>query len=415
MGPGLSPALADDIGASARAQHEQVVAWRRHLHRNAELSFREFDTADFLERQLRSLCGMQVERPTATSLVATLRGKQPGGVMAIRADTDALPIQDRKACDYASERAGAMHACGHDGHAAMLLGAARLLSSLRGQLPGEVRLFFQHAEEQHPGGAQEMVDAGVMACVDRIISAHVMSTVDTGRIVVLDGPMLASSDRFVLRIQGKGGHAATPERCVDPIWVGAQIVANLQAVVARNTDPHDALILSITQFHAGAAFNVIPDSAEISGSVRCFSPQVRVRVPQEIERIARGVAQAHGAEIHLEYVLGYRPVLNDPATASALREVVRVALPEVPLHGMKPLPNSEDFGAFTTRAPGAYALIGARNEAKGIRHPHHHPEFDFDEAALEHGVRLFTAAPFLMNRTGGVAHRYSAVDALQNA
>lgn len=394
----LTGSLARDIAGLARAQHAQVVAWRRHLHRNAELSFQEFDTADFLEGELRRIDGLSLERPTPTSLVARLRGGAPGKVLAIRADIDALPIQDQKTCDYASARAGAMHACGHDGHAAMLLGAARLLAGLGAQLPGEVRFFFQHAEEQHPGGAQQMVDAGVMQGVDRIIAAHVMSTVDTGRVVVLDGPTFASSDRFVLRVQGRGGHAANPDRCVDPIWIGAQIVANLQAIVARNTDAHDALIVSVTRFEAGAAFNVIPDSAELWGSVRCFSPEVRDAVPGRIERIARGVAEAHGATLTLDYVRGYRPVVNDPATAAALRQAAREALPEIALHTMNPLPNSEDFSAFTVNTPGAYALIGARSAAKGIRHPHHHPHFDFDEDALEHGVRLFAAAPFVLNR-----------------
>lgn len=388
---------AASIEQSARAQHPQVVAWRRRMHRHPELSFQEFDTADFLEQELRQLPGLQVERPTATSLVASLQGVLPGRTLAIRADIDALPIHDQKTCDYASANPGAMHACGHDGHAAMLLGAARLLADLKDELPGQVRFFFQHAEEQHPGGAQEMVNAGVMKGVDRIISAHVMSTEDTGRITVLDGPAMASSDRFVLRVLGKGGHAANPDRCVDPVWVASQLVANLQAVVSRNNDPHDALILSVTRFHAGEAFNVIPDQAELGGSVRCFSEAVRERVPQLIERIAQGVTAAHGARFELEYIRGYSPVVNDPVVAGVLREVVRQAIPQAQLATMRPLPNSEDFSAFLKEAPGAYALIGARSAAKGIKHPHHHPHFDFDEDALLHGVQLFVNAPFALN------------------
>ncbi len=388
---------AASIEQSARAQHPQVVAWRRRMHRHPELSFQEFDTADFLEQELRQLPGLQVERPTATSLVASLQGALPGRTLAIRADIDALPIHDQKTCDYASANPGAMHACGHDGHAAMLLGAARLLADLKDELPGQVRFFFQHAEEQHPGGAQEMVNAGVMKGVDRIISAHVMSTEDTGRITVLDGPAMASSDRFVLRVLGKGGHAANPDRCVDPVWVASQLVANLQAVVSRNNDPHDALILSVTRFHAGEAFNVIPDQAELGGSVRCFSEAVRERVPQLIERIAQGVTAAHGARFELEYIRGYSPVVNDPVVAGVLREVVRQAIPQAQLATMRPLPNSEDFSAFLKEAPGAYALIGARSAAKGIKHPHHHPHFDFDEDALLHGVQLFVNAPFALN------------------
>lgn len=392
----LAPRAAR-IESLAQAQHPQVVAWRRHMHRHPELSFSEFDTCAFLEKELKQVPGLAVERATATSLVATLEGCLPGRTLAIRADIDALPIQDQKTCDYASTRAGAMHACGHDGHAAMLLGAVRLLSQLRASVPGRVKFFFQHAEEQHPGGAQEMVQAGVMRGVDRVISAHVMSTLDTGQVVILDGPALASSDRFVLQILGKGGHAANPDRCVDPVWIGAQLVANLQAIVARNTDPHEALIVSVTRFHAGDAFNVIPDSAVLGGSVRCFKDAVREQVPQLLERIAQGVTAAHGARFDLDYVRGYSPVVNDPQVAAALRAEVERSIPGVRLATMPPLPNSEDFSAFLKEAPGAYAFIGARSAAKDIRHPHHHPRFDFDEDALLHGVQLFANAPFALN------------------
>jgi len=285
--------IAETIESQSQRQHAEVVAWRRHMHRHPELSFKEVDTANFLERELAAIKGLEVSRPTPTSLLARLAGGRKGRTLAMRADVDALPLQDRKHCDYASTRPDVMHACGHDGHAAMLLGAARILAGLRAQVPGEVRFFFQHAEEQHPGGAQQMVDAGVMRGVDQVISAHVMSTLDTGSIAVLDGPALASSDRFVLRLRGRGGHAANPDRCIDPIMIGAQIVGNLQAVVSRNADPHEALILSITRFEGGSAFNVIPDTVELWGSVRCFSEHVRELVPALVERIANGVAGAH--------------------------------------------------------------------------------------------------------------------------
>ncbi|SCX73877.1 amidohydrolase [Variovorax sp. EL159] len=389
--------VAEIIDAQSQRQHAEVVAWRRHLHRHPELSFKEVDTADFLERELAAIEGLEVTRPTSTSLVARLAGGRAGRTLAMRADIDALPLQDQKSCDYASRNANVMHACGHDGHAAMLLGAARLLAGLRAQVPGEVRFFFQHAEEQHPGGAQEMVNAGVMQGVDQIISAHVMSTLDTGHIAVLDGPALASSDRFVLRLRGRGGHAANPDRCIDPIMIGAQIVGNLQSIVSRNTDPHEALILSVTRFDGGSAFNVIPDAVELWGSVRCFSEQVREQVPALVERIANGVAAAHGAQCTLEYIRGYSPVVNDAAVAGRMREVVQQGIATAALHAIKPLPNSEDFSAFLKHAPGAYVFVGARSSAKGIVHPHHHPHFDFDEDALLHGVQLFANAPFHLN------------------
>ena len=389
--------IAETIESQSQRQHAEVVAWRRHMHRHPELSFKEVDTANFLERELAAIKGLEVSRPTPTSLLARLAGGRKGRTLAMRADVDALPLQDRKRCDYASTRPDVMHACGHDGHAAMLLGAARILAGLRAQVPGEVRFFFQHAEEQHPGGAQQMVDAGVMQGVDQVISAHVMSTLDTGSIAVLDGPALASSDRFVLRLRGRGGHAANPDRCIDPIMIGAQIVGNLQAVVSRNTDPHEALILSVTRFDGGSAFNVIPDAVELWGSVRCFSDQVRAGVPALVERIANGVAAAHGATCELEYIRGYSPVVNDPAVAERMRAVVRQGIATAALQPIRPLPNSEDFSAFLKHAPGAYVFVGARSAAKGIVHPHHHPHFDFDEDALLHGVQLFANAPFHLN------------------
>ena len=390
-------AIAETVDAQSQRQHAEVVAWRRHMHRHPELSFKEVDTAIFLERELAAIDGIEVSRPTPTSLLARLAGGRQGRTLAMRADIDALPLQDQKSCDYASGNANVMHACGHDGHAAMLLGAARILAGLRAQVPGEVRFFFQHAEEQHPGGAQQMVDAGVMQGVDQVISAHVMSTLDTGSIAVLDGPALASSDRFVLRLRGRGGHAANPDRCIDPIMIGAQIVGNLQAVVSRNTDPHEALILSVTRFDGGSAFNVIPDAVELWGSVRCFSDQVRAGVPALVERIANGVAAAHGATCELEYIRGYSPVVNDPAVAERMRAVVRQCIATAALQPIRPLPNSEDFSAFLKHAPGAYVFVGARSAAKGIVHPHHHPHFDFDEDALLHGVQLFANAPFHLN------------------
>jgi len=389
--------IAESIDAQSRREHAEVVAWRRHMHRHPELSFKEVDTANFLERELVAIDGLEVSRPTPTSLLARLAGGRKGRTLAMRADIDALPLQDQKSCDYASGNPNVMHACGHDGHAAMLLGSARILAGLRSQVPGEVRFFFQHAEEQHPGGAQQMVDAGVMKGVDQVISAHVLSTLDTGSIAVLDGPALASSDRFVLRVRGRGGHAANPDRSIDPIMIGAQIVCNLQAVVSRNADPHEAVILSVTRFDGGTAFNVIPDTVELWGSVRCFNERVRELVPALVERIANGVAGAHGASCDLDYIRGYSPVVNDPAVAERMRAVVEQGIATAALQPIRPLPNSEDFSAFLKHAPGVYVFIGARSAAKGIVHPHHHPHFDFDEDALLHGVQLFANAPFHLN------------------
>lgn len=389
-----------DINAAAAALHADVVLWRRHMHKHAELSYREFDTADFVAQRLAEFRGLEISRPTRTSVVARLAGGRPGATLAIRADIDALAIQEQNTCEYASVNAGVMHACGHDGHAAMLLGAAQILAARRAEVPGEVRFIFQHAEEQHPGGAEELVRAGVMDGVDRIVSAHLVSTLDLGKVVVLDGPALASSDRFKILIQGKGGHASMPNDCVDSLLIGAQVAVNLQHIVARNTDALDALVLSVTRFDAGTgAFNVIPEQAELWGSVRCFNEALRARVPERIEQIVRGLTSAHGASYALEYIRGYRAVVNDPAVAALLRTLVADALAPAQLAEGRPQPGSEDFSAYLQKAPGAYVLIGARNAAKGIVHPHHHPHFDIDEDAMGYGVRLFALAPYYMAST----------------
>lgn len=289
----------------------QVIEWRRHLHRNPELSFQEFKTAEFVEETLRGFGGLEISRPTPTSVLARLIGPRPGKVLAIRADMDALPIQEENELEFASAVPGVMHACGHDGHTAMVLGVAKLLTSRREQLSGEIRFIFQHAEEMPPGGAQEMVDAGVMEGVDFVVGSHLSSKLALGRIGIAYGAMMASPDNFTITIRGKGGHAAAPHLTVDPIIIGAQAVINLQHIVSRNIDPMEQLVVSVTQFIGGSANNVIPGTVKLGGTVRSFDPHIRSAAPKHFHRILRGITEAHGAEYVLEYEYGYSPVLNE--------------------------------------------------------------------------------------------------------
>jgi amidohydrolase len=359
-----------------------VIEWRRHLHRHPELSFQERETASFIAETLEGFGGgLEVERPAENSVIARLRGDGPA--VALRADIDALPIQEESGVEFASENPGVMHACGHDGHTAMLLGAAQILSTR--DLPGgEVRFIFQHAEESPPGGARDLVAAGVLDGVDLIYGCHLWAPLELGKVAVRPGPFMAASDFLKLTITGRGGHAGLPHDATDSVAIAAQVVTNLQHVVSRRTDPLRSAVLTIATFHAGDAPNVIPERAELSGTVRTFDPELRERMPHLIEEIAGGVARAHGAEIELDYNFGYRAVVNDPDVV----ELVRGVVPDEALTDIDPIMGGDDFSAYLAEVPGCYAFIGAGSEESGATYMHHHPRFRIDERALATGVRM---------------------------
>lgn len=371
------------------AVKDEVIAWRRYLHKYPELSFQEEKTAQFVYETLQTFGELEISRPTKTSIMARLIGQQPGKVIALRADMDALPIVEENDFDFVSQNSGVMHACGHDGHTAMLLGTAKILTQLKDQIKGEVRFLFQHAEELPPGGAQEMVRAGVLDGVDMIIGCHLLSTLPLGKISLGYGPVMAGADTFNITLVGKGGHASQPELTVDPIAIGTQLVSNLQHIVSRYRDAQEALVISVTQFHAGSAINVIPSKVSIGGSVRSFNPQLQVAIPNYIERIVKGITEAHGATYEFEYQFGYAPTINDEEVTRLMDETVCEIFGEESREISKPIMGSEDFSAFQKAVPGSYIGIGARNEEKGIIYPHHHPKFTVDEQALQNGVKLF--------------------------
>lgn len=376
---------------------KQVVEWRQHLHRHPELSFQEHRTAQFVEDALRKLPNLTVSRPTPTSVLAVLKGQAgPGKTVLLRADMDALPIEEETGLDFASSHPGVMHACGHDGHTAMLLGAATLLSAQPEMLHGEVRFIFQHAEELPPGGAQELVDAGIMDGVDVVMGAHLMSPVPTGVVVAKGGPLMAAADRFSLTIQGKGGHGAMPHQTIDPVVIAAQVILAFQTIVSRTLDPMDTAVVTVATLEAGIAQNVIPDTVTLGGTIRTFNPEVRQLIPERMEAIVKGITQAHGATYRFDYLQGYRATTNDDTVARRLQDVVRQVLPDVQLlTDPNPLMGSEDFSAYMTKAPGTFVLIGAGGPDAA---PHHHPKFDVDEAALEHGVKVYVGAAHTLTR-----------------
>jgi len=381
-----------DLNEAVRQVKEQVIAWRRHLHQHPELSFHEEKTARFVYDTLLSFGNLEVTRPTRNSVMARLIGTQPGKVLAMRADMDALPITEENPFDFVSRNPGVMHACGHDGHTAMLLGAAKILSGMRERIKGEVRFLFQHAEEVYPGGAEEMVQAGAMEGVDLIIGAHLWTPLAYGKIGIVSGPMMAAPDTFWITVIGKGGHAALPHQTVDSIAIGAQVVTNLQHIVSRQTDPLDNLVISVTQFVAGTTHNVVPGAVEMCGTVRSFDSSLREEVPKRMERVIKGITEAHGASYEFRYEHGYRPVINDAEVTRLMEEVVAESLGPQWVEHLRPHMVGEDFSAFQQKAPGCFFFVGAGNEAKGIVYPHHHPRFTIDEDALEVGVTLFVNA-----------------------
>ncbi|GGK19298.1 N-acyl-L-amino acid amidohydrolase [Deinococcus malanensis] len=392
--------MTGTLSAERAARREQVIAWRRHLHQHPELAFQEHRTAAFVEARLREMPNLTVTRPTATSVLAVLLGKAgPGRTVLLRADMDALPIHEENTFEFASQSPGVMHACGHDGHTAMLLGAAQALSADQEHLHGEVRFIFQHAEELFPGGAQQVVDAGVMDGVDVVVGTHLLSPIPTGTIVLRDGPLLAASDRFELTLQGKGGHGASPHETVDPVVIAAQVILAFQTIISRQRDPLEPGVLTVAQIHGGTADNIIPDTVTLSGTVRTFDPQLREQMPQRMEMLVKGITDGYGATYTFNYVHGYRALHNDPGTTDILREVVRDTLgSQVTLHEGKPNMGGEDFSAYLTKAPGTFVLIGAGNAEEGIIAPHHHPRFTIDERALDHGMQLFVAAARRLTR-----------------
>ena len=369
----------------------RVIEWRRHLHRNPEVSFHEVQTARFVRETLESFGGLEISRPTENSVVARLLGAGPGRTLALRADIDALPVTEENDFDFASQNPGAMHACGHDGHTAMLLGAAQALSGMREELAGEVRFVFQHAEELYPGGAEELVEAGVMDGVDAAVGIHLWSPLPVGRVGVTYGPMMAAPDTFKVTVEGKGGHAAFPHQTVDSIAVGAQVVTNLQHVVSRETDPLANVVLSVTRFEGGTTHNVIPGSVEMEGTVRTLDPEVRDGMPEIMERVIRGVTSAHGAQYEFSYNRGYRPVVNDDDLTGQIEETAREVVGEENVEVMPPNMGGEDFSAYGERVPAAFYLVGAGNEAENITAPHHHPRFTIDEDALAVGLKMHLA------------------------
>jgi len=379
--------LCEEIQAATRRILPEIVALRHHLHQNPELSGQEQQTAALVAERLNAWGLGEVRTGVGGhGVTATLGAERPGPKLALRADLDALPIQETSGLPYQSCRAGVMHACGHDGHTATLLGAACVLSQMRERLVRPLQWIFQPAEET-VGGAENMVAAGVLEGVESIVALHGWPNLDIGQIGVLAGPMMASADTFDLTVRGAGGHAAYPHTAVDPIMVGSQLVSALQTLTSREISPLDSVVVTVTQFHAGTAYNVIPGTAELKGTVRCLSPTVRAEMPQRLERLATGLCAAFRAECTLRYERGTPVVVNDAAVIARIEASGAAVLgPENVIPLESPTMGAEDFAFYLEQRPGAMFRLGVGTYVTAL----HTPTYDFSDGALPHGIALLS-------------------------
>ena len=378
---------------------EKVQGYRHHLHAHPELSYKEYNTMQFVADRLNELGIDHTVGIGDTGVVGIIRGDHHTAnqnCIALRADLDALPIQEENEVEYKSTVDGVMHACGHDVHTSVLLGAAEILHELRNLLPHPVKLIFQPGEEKNPGGASYMIRDGALKnpSVSKIFALHVFPDMPTGKVGFKEGIYMASCDEVYLTIHGKGGHGATPHQCIDPILIGANILTQLQQVVSRQCDPKIPCVLSFGHFEALGATNVIPSTAHLKGTFRTMNEAWRAEAHELIRRTATHIAQAAGGAVDVIIDIGYPYLENDPATTAQLRELAQVFLGEDNVEDLPIRLTAEDFSFYSQEVPSCFFRIGVRNEERGIVYGVHHPRFDIDEQALITGVQMMALAAF---------------------
>ncbi len=375
----------------SRSIFPEVRQWRRHLHQNPELAFEEYETARFVAERLGEMGISYREGIAKTGLVALIEGAETGSrTVALRADMDALPIEEKNEVPYQSRNKGVMHACGHDVHTASLLGAAKVLQATREQWKGTVKLIFQPSEEKLPGGASVMIREGVLKNPDvsRIWGQHVHPPLEAGKVGLRAGPYMASADEVYLHVRGKGGHAALPQNLVDPVLISAQIITALQEIVSRRANPFTPSVLSFGKVEARGATNVIPDLVEIAGTFRTFDEEWRFEAHELIKKIAGGVARSMGGECEAEVRVGYPYVHNDEELTQKTRHLAEELLGAENVVDLPQRMTGEDFAYYGREIPGCFYRLGTGNPEKNILSPIHSATFDIDEDALITGVAL---------------------------
>lgn len=372
-------------------KHDELTKWvieqRRYLHQHPEVSYEEKLTRQYIEDQLHML-DIDTYTLTGKDVIGVIKGTHEGKTIGIRADLDALPINEETSLPFASKNEGVMHACGHDGHMAILLGIAKYLINNLDAIHGTILLIFQHAEEEIPGGATELISANLLKNVDAIFGYHLWQPLESGLIGIREGATMAGADRFSFKILGKGGHGSMPEDTIDPTLVISHVITQLHTIVSRSLKPKDQAVLSIGTLNSGSNYNVIPDTATASGTVRYFDLDTSKFIRQRIETIIKGVCDSFGAKFEIHYEHGDPPLLNDKKLTSFMKNTATNLFGKEKVIEIEPILGSEDFAYYSVEIPASYTFIGIGNPA----HPygHHHPKFDIDEDMLPIGVELFT-------------------------
>ena len=380
--------MLQKIKTLAAAYAPELIEIRHHLHAHPELSYQEFETSKFIQDQLSKM-GIPFKVMATTGVVGLIEGKNPGSrIVALRADIDALPITEENDIAYRSKNEGVMHACGHDVHTTCLLGAARILNELRQEWEGTVKLIFQPGEEKNPGGASLLIEEGVLENPEpsAIFGLHVHPGLQVGKMSFRAGKVMASADELYLTIKGKGGHAAAPHLCVDPILIASHLITGLQQIVSRNNNPHNPTVLSITSIHGGSTTNVIPGEVKLKGTFRAMDEEWRFKAHELIKQYSNSIVQGMGGELELLIDVGYPSVYNHEQLNEVAREKAIEFIGSENVEETEKRMGAEDFGYYSQEIPGCFFRLGVMNERKGITSGVHTPTFNIDESAIETGM-----------------------------
>ncbi len=382
--------LKKNIQEKAKSYSEKFIQIRRHLHAHPELSYQEFETSKFVQKQLQDM-GIAFDIIATTGVLGIIKGKNPDSrVIALRADMDALQITEENQVSYCSQNVGVMHACGHDVHTTLLLGAAQILHELRGEWEGTIKLLFQPGEEKNPGGASFMIRDGALENPKPagIIALHVHPGLDFGKLSFRKGRVMASADEIYMTIKGKGGHAAAPQLTADTILIASQLIVSLQQIISRNNNPLSPSVLSICSIQGGHTTNVIPTEVKLKGTFRAMDEVWRYKAHELIRKQAYGIVESMGGELDLLIDVGYPTVDNDPVFTENNWQLANNFMGKENVQETEVRMGAEDFGYYTQQIPGCFFRLGVRNEEKGIIHNVHTPQFDIDERAIETGIGI---------------------------
>ena len=365
----------------------KIIEWRRDFHRHPEIAYEEKRTSSVIRKFLESL-DIPVSTCAKTGLRGILKGQSGGKTVALRADIDALPLKEEGDKEYISLNPEATHACGHDGHMAILMGTAEVLSRRRDRFKGNVVFLFQPSEERIPGGAKKMIEEGALEDVDAVFGLHLWQPLPTGCVGIVKGAMMAQPDAFTITVKGKGGHGSMPHTTVDPILVASHLVVNIQSIVSRNVDPMKPVVVSFGTVKGGTIYNIIPGEVSLTGTVRTFDPSVQSLAEKRLKEIVAETCKTFGATAEFKYEKGYPPLVNPERMTDFVLEVTRKILGKDKVQEIDPVMGGEDFAYFLQKVPGAFLFFGMGD---GMEFPHHHPGFDLDEKALPQATLLMTS------------------------